>query len=506
MSDRPLNVLFITSDQHHFSALGVDNPNISTPALDRLAREGLNARRAYCPNPTCTPTRASIITGQYPSTHGAWTLGTKLAEDMPTPFVGDLLTGAGYATSLVGKAHFQPLATDAGQTSIECQPTLRDLDFWRGFHGPWYGFAHVETARMHADEYHAGGHYGIWMEEQGFTEWRDHFQNWPPDDDHKPQQWKWTLPERFHYSVWTAERTIAQIEQAAADGKPFFCWSSFHDPHPPYLVPEPWDTMYDPADMEPGTLQPGEMDKLPPHFAMTQQRGADWSAWKETRFGNHGFNCHLQDPEKLKKDIAVYYGMVSLMDREIGRILDRLDQLGLAENTLVIFTTDHGHYLGQHGLTAKGAFHYEDGIRVPFLARGPGIAPGSESRALVSLVDMAPTFLAAAGLPTPGFMQGVSQLDVWRGQADRARDNVIVEHHHQPTRLNLRTYIDDRYKLSVYRDEPYGELFDLQTDPQERNNRWNDPKYAEVKADLLHRFVNAELQRAPMRYPRIAGA
>ncbi|MCG3180203.1 MAG: Arylsulfatase [Phycisphaerae bacterium] len=506
MTDRPTNILLITSDQHHYSALGVDNPKISTPALDRLAREGLNLRRAYCPNPTCTPTRASMITGQYPSVHGAWSLGTKLAEDMPTPFVGDLLGQGGYATSLIGKAHFQPLATAPDQTSIECQPTMRELDFWRDFHGPWYGFEHVETARMHADEAHAGQHYAIWMEEQGFTEWRDHFQNWPADDRHKPQKWKWTLPERYHYSVWTAERTVARIEQAAAAGKPFFCWSSFHDPHPPYLAPEPWDTMYDPADMELGTLSPGELDRMPPHFGLTQRRDADWSHWRESQYWNHGMQFHPVDPETMRKNIAVYYGMVSLMDREIGRILGCLDRLGLADNTLVVFTTDHGHYLGQHGLTAKGPFHYEDGIRVPFLVRGPGVPQGGRPTSLLSLVDLAPTFLAAAGQPVPGFMQGVSQLDVWQGRAGRARDSVIVEHHHQPTRLNLRTYIDDRYKLSIYRDEEWGELFDLATDPGERCNRWSDPAYAEIKAALMHRFLNAELQREPMRYPRIAGA
>lgn len=133
MSKQP-NILLITSDQQHWSTLGFLNPKIKTPNLDRLAREGANFSRAYCPNPTCTPTRASIITGLYPSVHGAWSLGTKLPEDVPT--VGDVFQQHGYATTLIGKAHFQPLASTPKQTSIECQPTLRDLDFWRSFHGP----------------------------------------------------------------------------------------------------------------------------------------------------------------------------------------------------------------------------------------------------------------------------------------------------------------------------------------------------------------------------------
>jgi arylsulfatase A-like enzyme len=154
-TERP-NVLLITSDQQHWSALGVLNPKIRTPNLDRLAREGTRFDRAYCPSPVCSPSRSSIITGQYPSTHGCWTIGVKLAEDVPT--VGERFQEQGYDTSLIGKAHFQPLASTPEQTSLECQPTLRDLDFWRDFTGPWYGFEHIEVARMHADEAHAGQH------------------------------------------------------------------------------------------------------------------------------------------------------------------------------------------------------------------------------------------------------------------------------------------------------------------------------------------------------------
>lgn len=499
------NILLITSDQQHFSTLGATNPRIQTPALDRLAREGARFDRAYCNNPVCSPSRSSIITGQYPAWHGCWTIGVKLDEDVPT--VGDLLHQHGYDTTLIGKAHFQPLASRPEQTSLECQPTLRDLDFWRDFHGPWYGFQHVEVARNHADEAHAGQHYGIWMEENGLPNWQDFFQSWPPDPNAAQREHAWDLPEEYHYSVWTAERTIAAIERSAAVGKPFFLWSSFHDPHPPYLVSEPWASLYDPEEMQPGHLEPGELDAMPPHFAKTQQRNPDFSAWQETSFGNHGFNSHLHDPDAMRKNMAVYYGMVSLMDREIGRILDKLDHLGIADNTLVVFSTDHGHFLGQHGLTAKGAFHYEDLIRLPFLVRWPDRVPaGAVSGSLQSLVDLAPTFLHAAGIDIPGQMQGADQLETWTGAAGESRDHVLVENRHQPTALHLRTLVDQRYKLTVYRGHTYGELFDLQEDPEERRNRWDDPAFAQVKSDLLQRFVQAEMEREPTRFERIAGA
>lgn len=205
--------------------------------------------------------------------------------------------------------------------------------------------------------------------------------------------------------------------------------------------------------------------------------------------------------------MAVYYGMVSFMDEQIGRILDRLDELGLAEDTLIVFTTDHGHFLGQHGLWHKGAFHYEDLLKLPFIVRWPGKVPaGAENDALQSLADLAPTFLAACEIPVPGAMQGVNQLGVWRGEAATAREDVIVEFRHQPTRVHLRTFITPRFKITVYRDQPYGELFDLENDPDERCNLWDNPEYREVKGELFRRFVNAELKREPTALPRIAGA
>jgi len=503
VSDRP-NILLITSDQQHYGTLGAINPRIKTPALDRLASEGTRFTRAYCPNPVCSPTRASIITGQYPSQHGCWTIGVKLPEDVPT--VGDILQEHGYATALIGKAHFQPLGSTPESPSLEAHPMLRDLDFWRGFHGPWYGFEHVEVARNHSDEHLAGQHYAIWMEEHGLLNWRDYFRPWPNDPDAPKRKHEWDLPEEFHYSRWTGERSVAYLERCAAERKPFFLWPSFQDPHPPYLVPEPWASMYDPADMVPGKLTPGEYDMNPPHFQKTQEPKPDFSMYRET-YGAHGFHSHLIPDQELRRCIATYYGMISFVDQEVGRILDALDRLGLAENTLVVFSTDHGHFLGQHGLIAKGAFHYEDMIRIPMIVRYPGRVPtGAISDSLQSLVDCAPTFLRAAGIAVPGFMTGLSQLDAWCGTAPPPRDHIIVENRHEPTKVHLRTYVDKRYKITVYRDQEYGELFDLQEDPGEVRNRWADPTYAAVKLELLRKFMNATLLCEPTRMPRVAGA
>jgi len=274
------------------------------------------------------------------------------------------------------------------------------------------------------------------------------------------------------------------------------------------MAPEPWDTMYDPDKLTVPSVTEGEHDNNPPHFRMTQEEKPDFSAWLEPDGnGCHGFHSHLQDRKSLAKDIAVYYGMVSLMDKYIGKILDKLAELGLAENTLVVFTTDHGHFYGQHGLIRKGPFHYEDMIKVPFIVSMPGRIPaGRHSAALQSHVDLAPTLLSAAGLEIPRTMTGVDQKDVWYGRQPAARDHVIVENRHQPTTIHHKTYVNDRYKITVYYNRDYGELFDLEADPGEINNLWGKREYAELKADLVMKLLHAEMGKEPLWMPRIAGA
>ena len=504
MSVERTNILLITSDQHHWNAMGYNNPEIKTPNLDRLAAQGTVFTRAYCPNPTCTPTRASIITGRYPSQHGAYSLGTKLPESAHT--VGEDFTRSGYRTALIGKAHFQPLQGTDTYPSLEAYPILQDLDFWRRFDENFYGFEHVELARNHTDEAHVGQHYVLWLEENGCQNWRDYFR--PPTGNNDRQKRTWLIPEQYHYDAWIAERTNKQLEDYAHNNENFFLWASFFDPHPKYLAPEPWDTMYDPDKISVPSITPGEHSLNPPHFQMTQESKPDFSAWREPDGnGMHGFHSHLHNREELAKDIATYYGMISLMDKYIGTILDKLEALGLAENALVVFTTDHGHFYGHHGLIAKGAFHYEDMIRIPMIARLPGRIPaGRKTDALQTLVDYAPTFLSITQQAIPRTMTGVDQHAVWFGEEDAARDHIIVENRHQPTTLHLKTYVNDRYKLTVYFGREYGELFDLKTDPGEIENLWANPSYADLKAALVMKLLQAEMGKEPLWMPRIAGA
>lgn len=503
MAKKP-NILLITSDQQHWNTIGAFHPELKTPNLDRLTREGTTFTRAYCPNPTCTPTRASIITGMYPSQHGAWTLGTKLMEDVHT--VGEDFQKAGYATALIGKAHFQPLHGTEEYPSLESYPLLQDLDYWKNFNDNFYGFDHVELARNHTNEAHVGQHYAIWMEEKGCHNWRDYFLP-PTGTMDKNQRHKWPIPEEYHYNTWIAERTNALLEQYKEKDEPFFLWSSFFDPHPPYLVPEPWDTMYDPDQLTIPTVTPGEHDQNPPHFGMTQQQNPDFSAYMENEFAIHGYHSHLLDEQERKQLVATYYGMISMMDKYIGKILDRLDELGMRDNTIVVFTTDHGHFFGQHGLQAKGGFMYEDLIKLPFIVRYPNHVPaGVKSDAIQSLVDLAPTFLSFCGIKVPHGMTGVDQSQVWIGEKSAARDHAICEFRHTEKTIHQKTYVDQRYKITVYYNQTYGEIFDLQEDPNELHNLWDSPEHAALKTELLLKYAWAELGKESMPMPRTSGA
>lgn len=499
------NILLITTDQQHWDTIGAFNDEISTPNLDRLVKEGTTFSRAYCPNPTCTPSRSSMITGTYPSQHGAYSLGTKLLEDRHT--VGEDLGQSGYQTALIGKAHLQPLASTEEYTSLEAYPILQDLGFWNQFHGPFYGFDHVELARNHVNEAHAGQHYALWMEEKGCSNWRDYFL--PPTGTMDPSaRYKWPIPEKYHYNTWIAERTNAMIKEYHKERESFFLWASFFDPHPPYLVPEPWDEMYDPDQLTVPEVTPGEHKNNPQHFQMTQEEHPDFSEYQESKFGSIGYHSHAHVTKgEAGKNMAVYYGMISMLDKYVGEVLDQLDELGQEENTLVVFTTDHGQLFGQHGLHDKGGFHYEDLLKLPFIVRYPDHVPaGRTCDAMQSLVDLAPTFLSFAGTDIPHSMTGVDQREVWLGNKNKARDHIICEYRTQPTKVHQKTYVNERYKITVYYNQTYGELFDLQEDPGEINNLWDDPDAASLKSKLLLKYAWAEMGKEPLLMPRISGA
>ncbi|PCJ62927.1 MAG: sulfatase [Planctomycetota bacterium] len=512
------NILFITSDQQHWSAMGYLNPEIKTPNLDKLVASGMAFQRAYTPNPTCTPTRASWITGLYPSQHGAYSLGTKLMEDVPT--IGDILQKENYRTALIGKAHFQPLLSTNEYSSLESYPTLHDLDFWKNFNDNFYGFEHIELARNHTNESHAGQHYALWMKEKGYENWRDYFvsnlEKQTVEGDKLTNSKHvtpapgeaWDIPEEIHYDTWIAERTNKLMEQYKSKNENFFLWASFFDPHPPYMCPEPFASMYDPDEITIPSFTEGEFDDKPPYFKYSQLPGNHFQDFQEEGGnGIHGSGCHVKDESIIRKNMAMMYGMVTMMDKYIGKIIDKVYELGLENDTLICFTTDHGDFYGQHGLTRKAIHHYEDLIKIPLVVSMPGTIPeNTKSDSLQSTVDLAPTFLNFAGVNIPRSMTGIDETNVWNGNENTIRDHVIIENQHQPTTMNLRTYVNDQYKLTIHYNRDYGELYDLKNDPNEIINLWDSSDHSALKSDLLLKFLYGEMGKAPLPMPRIAGA
>ncbi|MFW5864112.1 MAG: sulfatase-like hydrolase/transferase [bacterium] len=502
--EKPMNVLLITSDQHRWDALGKENSVLKTPALDRLADEGILFNKAYTCNPVCTPARVSVLTGQYPSRHGCYTIGTNLPFEYPT--APQAMSRAGFFTSLIGKAHFQACCNEpiGDPDSFEAPPKIFDLDYFDQWTGPYFGFDYVQLAIDHSNHENSPSmHYGAWLRKQG-VESSKYFGTGAYTD------WgKWDLPEEYHNSRWTADETITAIDKGRESGRPFFIWSSFQDPHNPCVAPEPWCDMYDPADMPEYAYQEGEYEGKPPFYKGAYE--GEGKLYDEELDGEKNWYCFkglkIMTPEATRQLAAVYFGMVSLMDHHIGRIIKYLEDQELLDSTIIVFTTDHGDYLGNHGIWWKGLPTFDDAQRIPFLVRHPDCqTPGSRSEAFQSLVDIAQTAMTAMGMEPPALMQGVNQLDAWKNSAAQARDWAMCEYRPTEGPFMQKTFVHGKWKLALYHDRDYGELYDMEADPDQYKNLWDDPDYAEKRSELIQKFVSAEMEKDGVLRPRVAWA
>lgn len=482
------NILLITTDQQHWNTIqALGNNAIKTPNLDRLTREGVSFDRAYVTSPVCSPSRSSIVTGEYPSRHGCWNIGVELDENRTT--FGQLLQESGYSTGLFGKAHFKPVLKEG---SFEAPPHIHDREFWKNWNGPYSGFEEVAMLHGHADEDSSHGmHYGAWLTEQGINP-KKYF---GPGGGYR--EGSWDLPEEYHYTRWTADKTIEFLDKQD-NSKPFMAWCSFQDPHNSFLCPEPWNSMYDPEQLPPFIEKVGEMaDKPTIHQSILEDRmnELDIEVTVDPGHDTGGLQClgHTNKKigyERARKWLASYYGMISLIDYHIGRVLDKIDDLGAAENTMVVFTSDHGDYAGNHGLWLKGPIHYDDILRVPFLVRWKNQFPaGERTRSFISLVDLAPTFLEVAGQEKYYTMQGVSQFNTMKHPDRPSREWCLVENRAEPN-FYVKTLVMNKYKLNYYLDRDEGELYDMQADPHEFINLFNAPEYGDIKLKMFMKLVD----------------
>jgi len=498
------NILLVTTDQQRTDSLSCYGTDFThTPHLDRLATEGVRFDRAYCTNPVCTPSRVSIFTGRHVSRHGAWNIGVHLPESERT--IGDHLQTAGYRTHYVGKAHFQSYGALPAVSAESCvdfamgqKPRNDRYPAWRG---PYYGFETVELALGHTTFGFFAGHHAEWARSQGAsmefaaTQRSERYFGGGAID--------WDIPLRFHNSVWTADRTIEFLKQHD-QSQPFLLAVGFQDPHHPHCVPLEFKDRVDPGRVPLPDYNEGELDDKPPHFRVAhcgQLEDSPWRGkyWVAGQGGGADYRTVTETDARLGR--AYYYTMVKLIDQQMGRILATLDQLGLRDNTLVIFTTDHGELLGDHGLWMKGPFHYEPLVRVPLLMRWPGeFAGGRQDATVFSLVHLAPTILAAAGI-APTEMDGRDAVPLLRGETPWADADALVECIDDPGTLRLKTLVTATRKLTWYQGHDFGELYDLETDPHERVNRWDDPQYARDRAQLLSRLL-AKTETLERRAPR----
>lgn len=481
------NIIIVTTDQQRTDSLGCYGSAFAhTPNLDKLAGQGTLFERAYCANSVCTPSRVSIFTGQKLARHGVWNVGLNTPTD--TRMISHVLGERGYRTHYVGKAHFQYFG-QGGEPSVE---SVRGWEaIYPGFVGPYYGFQTVELAPGHGT-YGLTGHYGAWVAQQAAPErFAEYCRSQPRSPEFCGEARDWSIPTRLHNSTWTADRTIEFLRSREAR-QPFLLGVGFQDPHHPHGVPVDFADRCDPAAVGPGDYVEGELADKPPHFLEARHgrleqsliRGEYWVAGQ-----GPGADFTRIAPADAALGRAYYFTLVRLIDQQMGRILHALEAAGLAENTIVVFTTDHGELLGDHGLWMKGPFHYEQLVRVPTLLRWPaGLPGGKRIPGILSHIDLAPTLLSAAGAHADA--DGLDLLPALRGERPWPRRSAVVELVDDPDKLRLKTLVTAGRKLTWYAGQEYGELYDLENDPGERINHWSDPTYAADKARLLGELLS----------------
>lgn len=359
--------------------------------------------------------------------------------------------------------------------------------------GDFYGFEHVEVAADHADR--ASGDYLLWArsERPDFDKLVGPENALPDNRIHAPQAWRTAVPEELYSTTWIADRSEAWLADRAGDDAPFFLQMSFPDPHHPFTPPGRYWDMYDPDDM----ILPVSFGKgdLPPLRAMREAL----SGGTDPRDNQNPFAV---TEEEARQIIALTFGMITMIDDAIGRVLKRLDDLGLKDETIVIFTSDHGDYMGDHGLMLKLLLHYQSIIRVPFLWHDPKVPerPGVDN-GLASSIDISATVLARAGIQPFNGLQGRDLLSTQPPEA------VLVEEDSQRTMTGfdrpqrVRTMVTDRYRMSLREGEDWDELYDLEDDPNELVNRYDDPSHREVRqhlAETMLRRMIALQDRAPL--------
>lgn len=519
MAGQPNFVLFIT-DQHRADHLGCyGNGQVRTPAVDSLAARGVRFDSFFVASPVCMSNRASLMTGRMPSLHGVRHNGIPLSADHVT-FV-ELMAAAGYATALAGKSHLQnftgrpPNFAFEEKSGLRPPPeALREADrrlrrgrfyeaendtLWRkGGHRvdlPFYGFEHADICTGHGDQ--VGGAYRDWLAQRH------------PDPDSltgpanarpdparaAPQCWRTKVPEELYPTAYVEDRAADFLRRHAEadDGRPFFLQVSFPDPHHPFTPPGRFWDMFDPRDMQlPKNFNAGTVAPLV-HLRSALANGTAVRDQPTVPFA--------VTEDEARVIVALTYGMIAMVDEAVGRLVQLIGNLGFGDNTVLIFTSDHGDYMGDHGLMTKYLLHYRSLVRVPFIVADPAMPSGGHARTdLGSTLDIGPTILARAGLQPFNGMQGRDLFD-----ADTPAPNFLLIEEDgalpmfgENVRERVRTLVSGRWRLSHHQGPDWWELYDLSVDPDENVNLWGRPETREIAAALMAEMITrmTEMQDA----------
>jgi hypothetical protein len=272
------------------------------------------------------------------------------------------------------------------------------------------------------------------------------------------------------------------------------------------MVPEPWASMYDPNQIPKYGFKEGEPDCFilkPPFYQeiIEQTKGTSVRRLSDPDLPGPIYVSSIDWPqEQVQKNAACYYGMITLMDKYIGKILDKLEETGEIKNTIIIFTSDHGDLLGDHGMYWKSLVAFEESMRIPFIVSYPNEIPkGKRSMAFQSLIDIAPTLLSFVGANIPYQIEGINQKTAWLNPSKKVRDDVVVEERPFHTGFNIRVLIDDNYKLCFYADRDYGELYDIKKDPHQISNLWTNDRFFNVKQKMINRILSQSINKIVSR-------
>jgi len=462
------NILWITTDRQRFDTLGCyGNKWVRTPNLDALAAGGTLFKHAYCQSPICSPSRASFMTGRYPRTTRLNRNGQKLPPD--ERLTSKLFADAGYLCGHVGKMHLAPGAPQAGHW------TERRIDD---------GYVFYQWSLHHNN--HEMSPYAVWLDQQG-CEYRAEPVNGSP-------YVQFGLPSAQSNAAWIAGQAIGFVRGCAKVQKPWFCTMGIEDPHNPFDPPREYLERYLP-----------ELDRIPlprysegelhnkPAFQRIDRDGV-WGSGK----GSFAASKMTEADHRLIR--AAYWAQIDHIDAVLGQVMDALRDSNQLHNTIIVFHSDHGEMLGDHGIYFQGAYFYPEMIRVPLLVHWPaGMPGGRQYDGLVELVDVAPTLLDAAGLPAYPGMQGRSLCPVLKGEAGghAHREDVYAEFYQAIPNAYAATngahataLRTTDWALSVVHGTDAGEIYDLRNDPGEVHNLWDDAAYAAVKTSMLKRLCD----------------